>query len=303
MFWILLPIFINNFCLGQQIKISDRIYVNLDSSDSSESIGALESFTDKQYRAAKKMPGHGAPRHKKSRNRSASSESAEEQTMEVEISLMQSINERLGKLDILVELQKDLRDLRQSLEFSQAQIDDLRKENDSLKGTVFVIQKTLETVTKENKQLRETVLDVQTRSMRDNLIFSGIPERENDDAEQSIREFMCHQLKLSQKSVHEISFLRVHRLGKKGKDKARPIIARFEHFKQKELVRSRGKDLKGTNFWINDHFPAEINDRRRKLTPILREHRIRNHKVSLIVDRLYIDGQLYRDLEITPWLF
>ncbi|XP_078140639.1 adhesion G protein-coupled receptor E1-like [Centroberyx gerrardi] len=53
--------------------------------------------------------------------------------MEVEISLMQSINERLGKLDILVELQKDLRDLRISLEFSQAQIDDLRKENESLK--------------------------------------------------------------------------------------------------------------------------------------------------------------------------
>lgn len=63
---------------------------------------------------------------------------------------------------------KDLRDLRQSLEFSQAQIDDLRKENDSLKGTVFVIQKTLENVTQENKQLKETLLDVQTRSMRDN---------------------------------------------------------------------------------------------------------------------------------------
>lgn len=69
--------------------------------------------------------------------------------MEVEISLMQSINERLGKLDILVELQKDLRDLRQSLEFSQAQIDDLKRENDSLKGTVVTIQKTIETVMKE----------------------------------------------------------------------------------------------------------------------------------------------------------
>ena len=71
------------------------------------------------------------------------------QTVEVEISLMQSINERFGKVDTLVELGKDLCNLRLSLKFSQAHIDHLRKENDSLKGTVATTQRTMENVTKE----------------------------------------------------------------------------------------------------------------------------------------------------------
>lgn len=147
------------------------------------------------------------------------------------------------------------------------------------------------------------MLDIQSRLMWDNMIFSGIPERDNDDAEKTIRDFMCQQLKLSLESVQDISFSKVHRLGRRDRNKTRPIIARFEHFKQKELVRARGKVLKGTNFWMNDQFPTEINDRRRKLTPILREHRIKNHNVFLVVDKLFIDGQLYRDPVITPWLF
>lgn len=141
---------------------------------------------------------------------------------------------------------------------------------------------------KENKQLKEMLLDEQRRSVQDNLILSGISERDNDIAEPTIQN---HQLKLSQEPVHGISFSRV--------DKSCPIIAWFEHFKQKELVKSRGKALTGTNFWMNNQFLKKINERRRKLTPILREYRIKNHKVSLVVDLLYTDGQLYRDSEIT----
>lgn len=62
-------------------------------------------------------------------------------------------------LAMLVKLQRDLHDLRLSLELSQSQIDDLRKENDSLNGTVATIQRTLEDVMKENKQFKEVLLD------------------------------------------------------------------------------------------------------------------------------------------------
>ena len=54
----------------------------------------------------------------------------------MDVDLLKSINERLAKLDILDILREDISALCASLEFSQRQIDDLRKENTALKGTV-----------------------------------------------------------------------------------------------------------------------------------------------------------------------
>ena len=239
----------------------------------------------------------------KRQKRHSSSSSSGEEIMEIEISMIRSINERLGKLDILVELQDDIRELRKSLEFSQAQITDLRKENDTLKGTVLSLQNGLLAVQKETRLHKETLLDIQCRAMRENIIFSGLNEEENDKPELVLREFMCQKLKLPVETVQNIAFVRVHRLGGKGPNRPRPIIARFEHFKQKEMVKSQGKFLKGTNLWMNDQFPSEINERRKTLTPILKEHRLKENRVAMAVDRLYINGQLFKDASITPWLF
>lgn len=109
---------------------------------------------------------------------------------------------------------------------------------------------------------------------------------------------MSNSLKLSPEVVRDITFT-----GRPVDGKTRPIIARFEHYKEKELAKSHGKELNVTSPWLNDHFPAEINDRRKKLIPIMRENRALNHRVALTVDRLYINGQLYRDSKVTPWLF
>lgn len=222
--------------------------------------------------------------------------------MEVDASLLESINARLSKLDMLDSLQEDIRELKTSLEFSQKQIEDLTKENAILKGVVKEVQRSAASITLDNKRMKETLLDIQCREMRDNLIFSGIKE-DKDNSEDTVRHFMTKNLKMPPEVVRDITFSRVHRLGRPVDGKTRPIIARFEHYKQKELVKSRGKELKGSSFWLNEHFPAEINDRRKKLRPIMRENWALEHKVALSVDRLYINGQLYRDSEVTPWLF
>ena len=65
-----------------------------------------------------------------------------------------------------------------------------------LKGTVDSIHSKVEVVQRENKQLKETLLDVQCRSMRNNLIFSGILENDNSrGCEDTVRDFMSTQLK------------------------------------------------------------------------------------------------------------
>ena len=110
-------------------------------------------------------------------------------------------------------------------------------------------------------------------------------------------------VKIPSASVNQITFHRVHRLGAVKNDRPRPIIAKFEHFKHKELVKKRGIDLTGTNFGMNDQFPKEITDRRKILFPIRKQFRLENKKAVISVDKLYVDGRLYKDREKTPWLF
>ena len=42
------------------------------------------------------------------------------------------------------------------------------------------------------------------------------------------------------------------------------IIACFDKFKQKEMTKNMGREFRNTDFGMNDHFPTEINKRRKK---------------------------------------
>lgn len=97
----------------------------------------------------------------------------------------------------------------------------------------------------------------------------------------------------------------MHRLGAAKKDHKhpRPIIAKFEHFKHKEYIKKQGKELRGTHYGINDQFPREILERRKALFPLRKQFLEKGKRAVISVDKLFVDGQLYRDTELTPWLF
>lgn len=228
-----------------------------------------------------------------------------------------SINNKLATLDARISLievlHKEFQQIRHSLEYSQQQIDTLAHENRSLQNSVTALttefsamSTQFDTVTAENKALKEAILELQSRSMRDNLIFTGIPEPSTDDEpEKAVKDFMVKQLKLPTETVDNITFHRVHRLGLKlnNPTRPRPIIVKFEHYKQKELVRQQGRQLKGTHYGLNDQYPQEIIRRRKQLLPIRKQRINEGKKAILTVDRLYINGQLFKDKDITPWLY
>lgn len=166
-----------------------------------------------------------------------------------------SIKNSLASLDsrvFLIEvLHKEFQSVRESLEFNHAQTLTLLAENKTLKDTVSTLTNQMYTVVKENKEMKEALLDLQSRSMRDNLVFSGIPElKDNDDAEKQITQFMSTHLHIPPDTVKDFTFHRVHRIGPKNLNnkRPRPIVAKFEHFKHKQLVQRQGKQLKNTNF-------------------------------------------------------
>lgn len=223
--------------------------------------------------------------------------------------ILDSIDKKLSSFDArlsLVEvLHKEFQALRESLEFSQKQVVELAAENKVLKGSVKSLTEGMTRLSADNKNIREAIIDLQARSMRDNLVISGIPEQVDETPEETVKSFIQNQLKLPAETVKNISFHRVHRLGGRRQEnqRPRPIVAKFEHFKQKELVKGRGRELRGTNFSVNDQFPREILDRRRVLFPIRKKLIGEGSRAVIAVDKLYVDGQLYRDRDTTPWLY
>ncbi|XP_072558394.1 uncharacterized protein [Paramormyrops kingsleyae] len=243
------------------------------------------------------------------RSRPADSPGATSPTSKDFADILESIDKRLSSFDArlsLVEiLHQEFTSLRESLEFSQQQVETLAAENASLRGSVKSLTENVTNLKEENKKIKETVIDLQARSMRDNLVFSGIPESAEEDAEIMVKTFIKTHLKLPEDTVESICFDRVHRLGAKrpGALRPRPIVAKFGNFKQKQQVKSRGRELKGTDFGVNDQFPKEILERRKVLFPIRRSSIQKGSRAVIAVDRLYVDGQLYRDPNITPWLY
>ena len=99
--------------------------------------------------------------------------------------------------------------------------------------------------------------------------------------------------------IDSIVFDRVHRLGgpkREPENNSRPIVAKFERYIDRELIRKAGIDLnkRRNGYSIRERFPPEIEERRKPLYPVMRRYLENDqNKVSLVRDKLYINGQLY----------
>ena len=142
----------------------------------------------------------------------------------------------------------------------------------------------------EINRLNETVLDLQCRSMKNNLIFAGLTHSPGENCEQKLRNFIYEQLGLEE----HIEFGNVHRFGRVGRNGARPIVARFIYYHQRSMVLDNSFRLRRSPFVIHEQFPAKIVERRHALYPVMNEARRQGKRTSMIRDKLYINGESYK---------
>lgn len=140
----------------------------------------------------------------------------------------------------------------------------------------------------ELQNLRSTVVDLQCRSMKNNLIFTGLWEVRNENTEELLRTFLYQELGIE----YRIEFGNVHRFSHKPRGK-RPIVARFIYHSDLQFVLESAYRLRNTPYGIRQQFPREIEDNRRKLYPVQKEAKRQGKNAVLVRDRLYIDNNLY----------
>ncbi len=197
----------------------------MSSEDSEENLETLQEYIDWCFDVIVMKKNQNACSPAKSetpsskRSRPADSPETTSPTGKSFTVILDSIDKRLSSFDArlsLVEiLHHEFKSLRESLEFSQQKVETLAAENASLRDSVKSLTKNVTHLSEENKKIKETVIDLQARSMRDNLVFSGITESAEEDPEVTVKTFIKTYLKLPEDTVENICFERVHRMGAK----------------------------------------------------------------------------------------
>ena len=170
-------------------------------------------------------------------------------------------------------------------------IEKLSSDLEQHKEEMKKMSETMKAMTEEKEKLSSTVLDLQCRSMKTNLVFTGWDmETRDEDTEEILRRFLYFELGIERR----IQFGNVHRFGRFVRGKGRPVVARFLHHQDSTMVLDRAHKLKDTPYGIHEQFPKVIEDRRRELYPVMRDFKRQGKTTKLVRDKLYVNGQLYR---------
>ena len=101
--------------------------------------------------------------------------------------------------------------------------------------------------------LNSKIVDLQSQSMRENLLFFGLAEHPGQDRENCVNpiEDFC-ETELEIEGIGD-SIERAHRIGKfNGTASSRPIVVKFASFRDRERIRMSVIKLKNTPFSIRE---------------------------------------------------
>jgi len=158
----------------------------------------------------------------------------------------------------------------------------------------------IENLELENKTLKKKVITLESHSRRSNLRFYGLPENRSENPELQVIQYLNeHEINMSPTTIE-----RAHRLGQFHMGKIRPIIVKFWHYKDREVVwHNLGHRLippPQSRPHVREDFPEEIETARSKLIPIAHaatQYRDTATKsapsVKLVTDQLFINKQKF----------
>lgn len=188
-----------------------------------------------------------------------------------------------------------------SLQNANAEIDSLKKQVkqvESLKKQVSSQNAQISLLHKENHALKDHMINMECQSRRDNLQFLGLEEKRGENCE----ELITAMLGKASINLNPRSIVRAHRLGRFQKERNRPIIVKFFHWKDRELVWNMRHELHTqSDVTVTEDWPAEMLERRKVLFPIYHAAKAEKdpingnpkNAVKIVKDRLLLNGSMF----------
>ena len=192
-------------------------------------------------------------------------------------------------------------------------INALQVENKNLQLRLSESEGTIARLSSKVKSLETKLENLQLHSMKPNLIFHNVPERDQEDCHREVDTLLRDVLKIPEDLLYsknnlggEIRVDVAHRIGQK-RSNPRPLIAKFVTQRGRDVVFSYAKQLKSTPYALSEQLPPSTREKRSAQIPTLIELRKEarlHHKdsnIKLIKDKLLIDSKVNRDaFEVKP---
>ena len=151
-------------------------------------------------------------------------------------------------------------------------------------------------IRKELNVMKENSLRLEIYTRRDNLLFHNVPEADSEDLVTVVKALARDKMNLG--IWDALQFEWVHRLGKKRlpPGKPRPILARFLRYEDRMEMLKNSKSLAGHPIFIGVDYPKEMQNRRKRLVPVMSEMKRKGHTRCYIRARgtdfvLFVDGR------------
>ena len=174
-----------------------------------------------------------------------------------------------GKIEMMKEMMDKKDQLISNLSIKvgklEADVEHLKKSQNFVTNETTEIKQKMDNTFSNNikklDELESKTQDLEDRSRRDNLVFFGIPECDEvttENAEEVLISILKKQNFLAQTFNPETTayFERVHRIGPRRKDAARPrpIIAKMTFYKDKEEILKNSSKFKNSPYNVAEHY-------------------------------------------------
>lgn len=205
-----------------------------------------------------------------------------------------SYSDQLIKTFIDIAKQK-IADLEGAMNHVMAENTELRDNVSKLHKRVQLQDGLIARLTSKLDQQDTQLTDLRARSMRDNIVLTGIIEddRESwDTTKHKVKTFLKEELKIP--NPDDVLIDRAHRSGMKS-EKSRPVIVKLKDTASKDVVFRNVKHLKGKpQYSVQEQLPAEVMERRKRLWSKYKAAKSNPaNKVSWVLDKLNINGVTY----------
>ncbi|XP_060561746.1 uncharacterized protein LOC132721456 [Ruditapes philippinarum] len=209
--------------------------------------------------------------------------------------------------DVEIELSgltKQVNDIETSCKFLHQDVEQHMRDINLLKDEQSNIKKWNADIEKQNFELENLQLDLQTRSMNDNLIFHGIAETPSplvnnsapvEDCRALVNELISDKLSIDSTSIN---LPKVHRLGADRAKKPQPIVAKFGNPDERETIRKKSFDkdvkekLKTARQGVGVQRPQVNRDARKMFGDLIDGYEQAGKTVRQQERTLYVNGKL-----------
>ena len=168
------------------------------------------------------------------------------------------------------ELRGENVELKKSLEFSQYEIDSLKKNVPEVQNMLNNVG----TVEQASADLTNRIRLLEDQGKKKNLRITGLPELSSENSEQTqekVQKLITEKLNLN--NVHVKSAYRAGANSMRTSNQPRPIIAKLSSFNEKISCFKASKELKGTNIYLSEDVSKATLDIRKQKLGALKEKR------------------------------